>query len=171
MELSRLTKVQLREAWPHEASDFTSWLAEEENLQLLSDEIGIDTWHEQISRQVGKSTPVGGLFMPVPTAQVDSEAANNWLIEQLSKHPSSRGSVLVGPKSDRQMIAGYLENSQMVGFKPYHVFSEQKPTFQAPISSFIPEWVWQLADEYVATITLHMVKDRALADEDNQRDW
>lgn len=42
MELSRLTKVQLREAWPHEASDFTNWLAEEENLQLLSDEIGID---------------------------------------------------------------------------------------------------------------------------------
>ena len=36
MELSRLTKVYLREAWPHETSDFTTWLAEEENLQLLS---------------------------------------------------------------------------------------------------------------------------------------
>ncbi len=42
MALSRLTKVDLREAWAHEASDFTSWLAEQENLQLLSDEIGID---------------------------------------------------------------------------------------------------------------------------------
>jgi len=42
MTLSRLTKVDLREAWPHEAADFTSWLSEDENLRLLSDEIGID---------------------------------------------------------------------------------------------------------------------------------
>ena len=42
MTLSRLIKVDLREAWPHEAGDFTNWLCEDENLQLLSDEIGID---------------------------------------------------------------------------------------------------------------------------------
>ncbi|MEN9407655.1 MAG: hypothetical protein RLZZ455_871, partial [Candidatus Parcubacteria bacterium] len=40
--LSKLTKVELRNAWAHEASDFTNWLATEENLALLSDEIGID---------------------------------------------------------------------------------------------------------------------------------
>ncbi len=38
----KLRKVKLREAWGNEASDFTNWLAEEENLVLLSDEIGID---------------------------------------------------------------------------------------------------------------------------------
>jgi len=54
MELSRLTKVQLREAWPHEASDFTNWLAEEENLQLLSDEIGIDISLLEIEASVGR---------------------------------------------------------------------------------------------------------------------
>lgn len=54
MELSRLTKVQLREAWPHEASDFTSWLAEEENLQLLSDEIGIDISLLETEASVGR---------------------------------------------------------------------------------------------------------------------
>jgi hypothetical protein len=42
MALSKLKKVDLREAWKHEASDFTNWLAQEENLQLLSEEIGID---------------------------------------------------------------------------------------------------------------------------------
>jgi len=54
MELSRLTKVHLREAWPHEASDFTSWLAEEENLQLLSDEIGIDISLLETEASVGR---------------------------------------------------------------------------------------------------------------------
>lgn len=42
MVLSKLKKVDLREEWKNEASDFTKWLAQEENLQLLSEEIGID---------------------------------------------------------------------------------------------------------------------------------
>ena len=39
--LSKLEKINLRDIWPHEALDFTKWLAEEENLDLLSNEIGI----------------------------------------------------------------------------------------------------------------------------------
>jgi len=42
VQLGKLEKVPLREAWKHEAINFTNWLAEAENLQLLSDEIGID---------------------------------------------------------------------------------------------------------------------------------
>lgn len=33
--LSKLERVPLREAWKHEASDFTPWLAEDDNLQAL----------------------------------------------------------------------------------------------------------------------------------------
>jgi len=54
MTLSRLTKVDLREAWPHEAADFTSWLSEDENLQLLSDEIGIDISLVETEASVGR---------------------------------------------------------------------------------------------------------------------
>ena len=39
--LSKLVRVQLREAWKHEASDFTPWLAQTENLDTLADAIGI----------------------------------------------------------------------------------------------------------------------------------
>lgn len=40
-QLWKLEKIDLRDIWKHEALDFTNWLAEEENLSLLSDEIGI----------------------------------------------------------------------------------------------------------------------------------
>lgn len=40
-QLSKLERVPLREAWRHEASDFTPWLAEPENLQLLAEAIGL----------------------------------------------------------------------------------------------------------------------------------
>lgn len=37
--LGRLQQVNLREAWFSESIDFTPWLAQEENLKLLSDVI------------------------------------------------------------------------------------------------------------------------------------
>ena len=40
--LGQLKKVDLREAWKHEAYDFTQWLSQDENLRLLGDEIGFD---------------------------------------------------------------------------------------------------------------------------------
>ena len=43
MELGKLEKIKdLRSVWKHEANDFTKWLAEEENLNTLSEEIGIN---------------------------------------------------------------------------------------------------------------------------------
>jgi len=41
MKLGKLEKIALRDVWKHEALDFTNWLALEENLNLLSNEIGI----------------------------------------------------------------------------------------------------------------------------------
>ena len=54
MELGKLEKIPLREAWKHEALNFTNWLAEAENLKLLSDEIGIDISFLQTEASVGR---------------------------------------------------------------------------------------------------------------------
>lgn len=39
--LSKLERVPLREAWKHEANDFTPWLAEAGNLNALADALGL----------------------------------------------------------------------------------------------------------------------------------
>lgn len=39
--LSKLERVPLREAWKHEANDFTPWLAETDNLNALADVLGL----------------------------------------------------------------------------------------------------------------------------------
>jgi len=54
VKLGKLQKIPLRDAWKHEALNFTNWLAEPENLQLLSDEIGIDIALIQTEASVGK---------------------------------------------------------------------------------------------------------------------
>lgn len=40
--LGKFEKVDIRALWPHEAADFTPWLAKDENLKLLGDAIGIE---------------------------------------------------------------------------------------------------------------------------------
>ena len=54
MELSKLTKLPLRTIWKHEAIDFTNWLAGEENLQLLSETIGVELMNAQTEVGVGQ---------------------------------------------------------------------------------------------------------------------
>lgn len=39
--LSRLSRVEVREVWEHEAEDFTPWLAKRENLQFLGETLGM----------------------------------------------------------------------------------------------------------------------------------
>jgi len=52
-ELGRLQKVDLREVFATEAGDFTPWLAQEENLKLLGEAIGIDLQLESQEKDVG----------------------------------------------------------------------------------------------------------------------
>jgi hypothetical protein len=54
VKLGKLEKGDLRKVWLHEAIDFTNWLALDENLKLLSDEIGIEIKLLQTEAQVGK---------------------------------------------------------------------------------------------------------------------
>ena len=52
--LGSLKKVNLREFWTHEALDFTQWLGKVENIQLLSDEIGISLVNVRPEEAIGR---------------------------------------------------------------------------------------------------------------------
>lgn len=52
--LGKIERIEdLRTIWQHEARDFTKWLAQDENLALLSDTIGIDIALEERESAVG----------------------------------------------------------------------------------------------------------------------
>lgn len=53
MNIGKLQQVPLREIWKHEEYDFSSWLAQPDNLELLSETIGIDIIEPQTERRVG----------------------------------------------------------------------------------------------------------------------
>jgi hypothetical protein len=54
IKIGKFTKVALREIWKHEALDFTQWLALDENLELLSEELGISLINAKTEVRVGQ---------------------------------------------------------------------------------------------------------------------
>lgn len=54
INLGQLTEIKdLREVWPHEALDFTPWLAEDDNLAMLADAVGLDITLDETESKVG----------------------------------------------------------------------------------------------------------------------
>lgn len=52
--LGKLEEIKdLREVWPHEALDFTPWLAKDENISLLADSVGLDITVDEEESSVG----------------------------------------------------------------------------------------------------------------------
>ena len=73
-ELGKLKKEEnLRSVWGHEALDFTKWLAEEENLELLGNELGIDM------EVIGTEVRTGSYFADI--LALDSNTGEKIVIE------------------------------------------------------------------------------------------
>jgi hypothetical protein len=53
MTLGRLERLELRTVWSNEATDFTPWLAKPENLEALSEALGMDLESTGIEQSVG----------------------------------------------------------------------------------------------------------------------
>lgn len=53
MKLGKIRKIDLRDVWASESSDFTPWLAKEENIAMLGDAIGMYLEVESQEKSVG----------------------------------------------------------------------------------------------------------------------
>ena len=52
--LGRLEKVDLKEIWPKEDKDFTPWLAEDDNIELLAETLDMDLEVDTTEKKVGR---------------------------------------------------------------------------------------------------------------------
>lgn len=144
-------------------------IKEDSFLHKGPEDVGVEVWKSQIEKIVGTGNLHGGLFFPYPTAGGDLQAQNSFLSEQLKIIPNSKGLVLVSPDLQPDMAEIYLNKNFIAGFKVYFNLSKTEQSFQADITSYAPEWMWELLDRYEAVIMLHLVKSAALADTENQR--
>ena len=126
---------------------------------------------EEYRRQVDWLHPgreVHSLCMPyVPVA--DPPAANHWVSRQIAKDPLCRGHFVLMPDDDPEWVRQECRRLNLCGLKPYHMFLPHQDTMEAEIPEYLPEKFLSVANEEGWSITLHMVRSRAIADPSNQR--
>ncbi|MCB0189773.1 MAG: amidohydrolase family protein, partial [Caldilineaceae bacterium] len=114
----------------------------------------------------------GGLYFGL--AFLGDRIANNAFVAQ-EVHAAREegfqayGQMVIAPDTEADYLRQEVQRHGFVGLKPYHLMAQVTgPTFQAPIEAYLPEAHVQVAHELGLTVTLHMVRDRALADPINQ---
>ena len=137
------------------------------------EEVGYDVWRSNMC-DIFTSTPCGALFMPMPTLTCDIKAENEYLSAEIAKGKSEggkyyKGLMMVSPDMSQDYVMQYLDNFDIIGFKPYYFFSRNSPKNESSIKDYIPEWFFKIANERGMLITLHLVKHKALSDPDNYK--
>ncbi len=114
----------------------------------------------------------GGLYFGL-AFQGDRVANNDFVAQEVAAAQATGfgayGQMLIAPEMAADYVRQEVQRQGFVGLKPYHLMAQvDGPTFQAPIEAYLTEAHVQVAHELGLTITLHMVRDRALADPINQ---
>ncbi len=119
----------------------------------------------------GRELRCNGIVMPTDELKCPEvhEASLANLCAELDRHPECVGECLVMPGDSAEAIEKMLVHPRIRGLKCYHFYATTQPTFQAAIGDYLPETAWEAAQVHGLCITLHMVRDRALADEGNLR--
>ena len=124
----------------------------------------------RLTGEVFPNRTLGAWFLPKPIVKHREQtlSVSEWVGQSLAGKPTCRGAFLVKPEDDPEWVREHARRLGLRGLKCYHTFSLRKPTLNAEIPEYLPEAVMQVAHEEGWYVTLHMVKDRAVADPGNQ---
>jgi glutamate-1-semialdehyde 2,1-aminomutase len=110
---------------------------------------------------------VTGLFFGVAFNDQFPEA-NEFVARESHSAPGNFCEMLVPPGIDPEHMRQEGRRLGFRGIKVYHSFVPEKPTWNASIAQFLTEDHVRIAHEENWSITLHMVRGRALSDPENQ---
>lgn len=113
---------------------------------------------------------IHGLYFGLPRKTADRDKMNVWVAEEVQQNGTihSRALTVVSPGDDPVKVAEQLRNEMFCGIKVYHCYASRNDTMNAGLTEYAPEWMWELLNEMNGVLMLHIVKDNAIDDSDNQ---
>lgn len=127
---------------------------------------------DQFAEAIGAIYPgrrIGALFLAYSMPNTDVRFGNQYTSDEAAKAADARFFMFVEPGDNPQAVEQDAKRLGASGFKVYHNRAPIENTFDADIPLYFPEWLAELAHKLGMGVTLHMVKDRGVADENNIR--
>jgi len=128
--------------------------------------VGLDTYRDQM-QWILPGRRIAGLFFGVGFHPGFRES-NEFVASEVAKDERCYGEMLVPPDFEAEAMREEAKRLGFTGLKVYHRFLLPRPSWNVDILEFLAEDHCRVADEEGWVITLHIVKDLALADKRNQ---
>ena len=132
--------------------------------------LDLDSYYRFINWIHPRGRTRGGLFFGL--AFTGDRAGNNLFIAEEARNSAREddfGQMIVAPDMSADTIYAAVKAGGFVGLKCYHTLASGcEHSWTAPIEAYLPEHQVAVAGELGLSITLHIVRDRALADSRNQ---
>ena len=156
----------------YERSHFGPDLSAKPYIKTMPEHMGLAEYRHYVGQML-PGRRLDGLFIP-SALEGDPAAINQFVADQVRDEPRCRAAMLVRPDMDADHVRQEVKRLGVAGLKCYHLLARRPdadptgPTWNVDITDFLPEHIVQVADELGLSITLHMVRNRALADARNQ---
>jgi glutamate-1-semialdehyde 2,1-aminomutase len=141
-------------------------------LEGNPDRLGLAEYQRYIDWIHPNGRTIGGLFFGLAFTG-DRNANNAFVAAEVAagrmRGMAAFGQLIVAPGDDPDQVREQVRRDGFVGLKCYHTLARvDGPTWNAPIEVYLDEEHVRVAHELGLSVTLHMVRDRALADPLNQ---
>ena len=111
--------------------------------------------------------------LATPTDELKSDEGHlstiNFFKNQLDEYRDNVAEILVKPHETADEIESHLIHKNIRGLKCYHIYADRPDTFNSDIDEYLPNSACEVANRHKMAVTLHMVKDAALADPENMK--
>jgi len=105
------------------------------------------------------------LLIACPWAKADWEGQMKFLASEVPDDTLTRAEMLLAPTMKPEWVAAQVEQYGFVGLKPYRTLTDDPVNCR--ITDMAPEQLLEVADDKGLIITMHLAKERALADPEN----
>ncbi len=99
---------------------------------------------------------------------MDCHTLNEWLASEVQAQEGWKRLALAGPGDDPARVEDYLSGGGFSGLKVSHLLSSRRDSFHCGLEEFAPEWMWEILHAHRGVMMVHIVKDTAMADPENQ---
>ena len=126
------------------------------------------TYRSQVSWLAPGRELAGALVIPNTLDGEKRDEGNRFAADQLKEDPESGVSIIIHPDMDPGALQEEIERFHPSALKCYHLMVKRERTLDAGLEEYLPEPLVRVADEAELPVLVHLVRDRALADADNQ---
>lgn len=111
----------------------------------------------------------GANVLPSTISGHDREKGIEFAAGEAATDDGSGSSVVVHPAMSADQLRDEIDQFRPVSLKPYHMMAARTDTQQSTIEEYLPEPLVAVAHEAKLPVVVHLVRDKALADEGNQK--